>query len=132
MKLHHIAYAVSDIDAARDAFSALGYTPCGSVVEDEARKVAILFISGESGELLELVAPLAEGSPVSSLLKKNNNATAIYHLCFEVSSIEDALQTLKSQGFSKISAVAPAPAIDNHNVVFLFSRNAGLIELVEV
>lgn len=130
MELHHIAYAVNSIEAAEEGFAALGYSRASGVVDDVERKVTIMFLEDEKGSLIELVAPLTADSPVSALLKKNGNTTTIYHLCFVVDSVEDGVKELQKNGFVRISGVGPAPAIDGRDVVFMFSRKTGLIELV--
>ena len=39
---------------------------------------------------------------------------------------------LRQEKFVRVSKAVPACAIDNHRVVFLFRKDVGLIELVEV
>lgn len=95
---------------------------------DEKRKVIIAFAES-SGYSIELIAPLSDGSPVDSILKKNGPTP--YHICYETVDIKLMCQKLKAEKFRVISDISPAPAIDNANVVFLLSPVMGIIELVE-
>lgn len=127
LKIHHIGYAVKNIDKAIEHFSNLGYVVHDKAV-DEKRKVIIAFAES-SGYSIELIAPLSDGSPVDSILKKNGPTP--YHICYETVDIKLMCQKLKAEKFRVISDISPAPAIDNANVVFLLSPVMGIIELVE-
>ena len=131
MKLHHIAYAVSSVTQAAKAFEVLGFRTTGDVTDDAERGVRILFVEDEDGILLELVEPLHDASPVSSLLEKNGGATTLYHLCFEADGIADSVAALRKGGIVPITAASPAPAIEGRDVQFAYGRKTGLIELVE-
>ena len=131
MRLHHIAYAVRDIESAEESFRALGYSPENRLFADEVRRVLIRFLTNKDGERVELVAPLDDASPVTKRLEDSRGVAHPYHLCFEVRDIGESVEKLRLRGFMRISSVAPAPAIDGKNVVFLMSKAGGLIELVE-
>lgn len=135
MTLHHIAYAVQNIDKAVRGFELLGFVRASDTVSDEARGVKIVFMElkqGASFLRIELVAPLRENSPVSTKLSESKGVSTPYHLCFETDNIEETSRELVQQGVLPISNVAPAPAIANAPVQFLFNSEIGLIELVEV
>ena len=127
MKVHHIGYAVNSIESAFEQFKLLGFTK-ESFQIDESRKVSIAFIrNGDT--LVELIEPCGEGSPVEELLKKSGPAP--YHICYCAECIDDVLPELKKAGWAVISKKAEAPAISGAPVVFLYNKEAGLIELVE-
>jgi len=128
MKVHHIGYAVKEIDEAVKKFRDLGYV-VEDKIEDESRKVVIAF-ARNNDVLVELVAPMGEGSPVDGILDKNGAAP--YHICYEVHNIEEACKELKKEGWTVLIKPAPAPAINGALVVFLYNRIVGLIELVEI
>lgn len=131
MRLHHIGYAVENLDAAEAGFAALGYCRRGDATDDPHRSVRILFMEGKSGDIIELIQPLNEQSPVTARLMVQKGISHPYHLCFAVESIEAAIEELEAKGFMRISDNSPAPAIESRNVCFLLSKTAGLIELVE-
>jgi len=129
--VHHVAYAVKDIQSAARSFEALGYERESALVNDDGRGVQIQFMKHPDGLRIELVSPAREGSPVSQILEKEKGASTPYHICYEVDDIDKELAELKGNGFIQTKSKAPAPAIDGRNVAFAFSLGAGLIELVE-
>lgn len=128
MRLHHVGYAVRDLDAAEAAFAKLGHQ-ISARTDDTVRQVRISWAVLD-GIRVELVAPLSPGSPVDGVLDKLGPTP--YHLCYQVPEIAEALSALRADGYLPLSAPAPAPAIGGALVVFLYSRVLGLIELVEI
>lgn len=141
MRLHHIGYLVKKIEKSIRAFQTLGYETvslCGQpdqdFVHDQYRLCDIAFLAldpdhtGKAQNLVELIAPDSEQSPIWGLMSKYKNAP--YHLCFESDSLETDLQNLRAAGWMIFQPAAPAPAIDGRSVVFLMNPNAGIIELV--
>ena len=128
LKVHHIGYAVPTIDGAQAEFETLGWVACGGVTDDVERKVRIQFLRlGE--EVIELVAPLTDDSPIRKTLQKGNGAP--YHICYEVESLDDAERELKAMRFIVFKKPSSAPAIGMRRVEWFYSRNNGIIELVE-
>ena len=129
LKVHHIGYAVSDIEKAQKSFESLGYTACGPVTDDYIRNVKIVFM--KTGDTtVELVAPDGEPNPVDGVLKKNGSTP--YHICYVTDDMNESIQDLKKSGYMVIKKPEAAPAIDNCNVAFLYSAAAGMIELAEI
>lgn len=127
MKIHHIGYAVEDMDKAKKYFVDLGYD-VGVITNDETRKVEIAF--AKNGEVvIELIAPQAPGSPVDNILGKNGPIP--YHICYEVSNVDVACKEMKHKGWSVLRKPETAPAINGAKVAFLFNKSVGLIEIVE-
>lgn len=76
MVVHHIGYAVGNLEAGIAAFERLGYT-AGGITQDEVRKVRICFLKSEAPKggisrttTVELIAPDGTLSPVDGILKK--------------------------------------------------------------
>ena len=128
LKVHHIGYAVPTIDGARAEFEALGWTACGGVTDDLERKVRIQFLH-LGKEVIELVAPLTDDSPIRKTLQKGNGTP--YHICYEVESLDEAESELRAMRFIVFKKASPAPAIGMRRVEWFYSRNNGIIELVE-
>ena len=129
MKVHHIGYAVRDIENALEGFYQLGFV-LESRNADESRRVCIAFLrNGET--LVELVAPDDSDlpSPIDEVLKKVGPSP--YHICYIVEDIDNQCKSLKKEGWSILIKRSPAPAIDNAPVAFLFRKSVGIIELVE-
>ncbi len=132
MQIHHMGYAVQNISEAEKSFFALGYERESSVTEDEERKVKIRFLKNmQSGLRVELVEPMCDKSPATSWLKKNGNSSVPYHICYETEHIERKIDELKKEMWFPISALSQAPAIEGRRVVFMYSPNGGVIELLE-
>lgn len=127
LKIHHIGYLVKKIDAAIRSFENLGYQVMQDTVYDDIRKVNICFMQ-KDGYCIELVSPASEDSVVSGLMKRYKNSP--YHICYETKNFDADYQTLATNGFIAIDAPAPAPALQNKEVVFLANASMGMIELL--
>lgn len=128
MKIHHIGYLVKDIKKAVEVFGSLGYTCESEPVFDQYRGIDIVFmINGDYR--IELVSPATDTSVVADTLKKIGNSP--YHICYCTTDIQAAAAELKKHKFMVIDEPAAAPAIKGKNVVFLFNKQIGIIELVE-
>lgn len=130
MKIHHLGYAVSSIEKSIPVFEILGWKTSGGTTDDVLRKVRIAFLE-KDGQLLELVAPLGDDSPVHQALKQNKGVPTPYHICYEVASLDAVRAELKQKGFMPFIPAAPAPAIENRRVEWLFALHLGIIELIE-
>jgi methylmalonyl-CoA/ethylmalonyl-CoA epimerase len=128
MKFHHIGIATSNIMKTIEFYDQLGYTR-SSIYIDTIQKVKLMFASRDGCPIIGLVEPLDISSPVNTLLKKNG--VSPYHLCYEVSSIQQSIEMFKSAGLKQISAVSEAVAFEGRLIVFLYNSNYGLIELLQ-
>ena len=132
IKVHHLGIAVSKMDASIKAYENLGWELDGSITDDEVRNVQIAFMKHcTSGEMIELISPMGEKSPVTETLRNMKNVATPYHICYEVKNLEEAIETLKSERYILTDGAKPAPAIGGRRVVFLMNRDGGLIELLE-
>lgn len=129
LKFHHIGIACFDIDETKPFYELMGYK-ASSVTDDPIQDIRICFLKKEGAPLLELLAPIDEKSPVNRILA--TQGVTPYHICYEVEDIEQAMTLLRKQHkFVRVSKAAPACAMDNRRVAFLFRKDVGLIELVE-
>ena len=129
LTIHHIGYLVKKIVPAIRSFEALGFQVAREVTRDDIREVDICFLEKE-GYRVELVSPYSATSVVAGLLKKYKNCP--YHICYETSHFEEALEELTSHGYVMMGSPTPAPAIDQHPVVFLMNASLGMIELLDL
>ena len=132
LSLAHWGWAVTSISDALPAFLALGFSQSSSVTEDSLRHVRILLLSDATENVIELVEPLCPESPVSKLLDKMGPTP--YHACFSIEKAEWDTQkkTLQKAGFLEIINASPAPALGGNEVIFLYSKHIGLVEIVLV
>ena len=132
ISLHHVGYAVANLDKSIQMYRYMGYELISSVTTDERRNINIAFMKErKSGLCIELIEPLTDNSPITETLTQKKSVASPYHICYETNSLKKTKHLLKRKGFFITSGEAPAPALDNKNVVFLLSREAGLIELIE-
>ena len=129
LTIHHIGYLVKKIVPAIRSFEALGFQVAREVTRDDIREVDICFLE-KDGYRVELVSPYSATSVVAGLLKKYKNCP--YHICYETSHFEEALEELTSHGYVMMESPTPAPAIDQHPVVFLMNASLGMIELLDL
>ena len=129
LTIHHIGYLVKKIVPAIRSFEALGFQVAREVTRDDIREVDICFLE-KDGYRVELVSPYSATSVVAGLLKKYKNCP--YHICYETSHFEEALEELTSHGYVMMGSPTPAPAIVQHPVVFLMNASLGMIELLDL
>lgn len=129
MNVHHIGYLVEDITSAIGQFEQMGYTAQKEgVIRDDDRGIDICFM--ESGPLLvELISPAGEASTVSGMLQKKGPGP--YHICYLSDDMDLDITALSQNGFMPIASPAPAVALQRKRVAFFFSKNAGIVELLE-
>jgi RimJ/RimL family protein N-acetyltransferase len=132
MKVHHLGIAVSKMDDSIKFHEGLGWVVEGSVTDDEVRNVKIAFMKhAVTGEMIELISPMGEESPVSGLLKTMRRVATPYHICYSVRDFDKTIEILRSRKYMMTDEAKPAVAIEGRRVAFMMNRNAGIIELLE-
>lgn len=129
-RIEHIGVAVPDIEQALSQYSdSLGYKLLRGPYDDLHQQARVAFIGNEAGGTqLELVAPLAPGSQVERVLAKGQG---LYHICYEVPDIAEAIAHLRSQKCILISGPTPAVAYEGRPIAWLYTPSRQLTELVE-
>lgn len=125
LKIDHLGIAVPALDAAVDAYRALGFT-LGDTHDVPTEKVKVAFLPvGESR--LELLEPTTPDSVIARFLQ---NRRGLHHVCLLVDDIEGALAELKAKGVELLDQV-PRPGAGGCRVAFIHPRAAGgvLLEL---
>ena len=128
LTFHHIGVACRDIDKTKAFYVNLGYV-AADVVDDPVQHVKVCFLDKEEAPRIELLAPLDEQSPVLRTLE--SSGVSPYHICYQVSDIEEAIDALRQQRFLLVNGPVPACAMHDRRIAFLFQKHTGLIELVE-
>ena len=129
---HHIGIAVKDIELTSGLYVTVGYNKSKEYL-DTFQNVKICWLEKNNMPRLELLAPVDEKSPVVKTLEKNG--VTPYHICYEVEKIDEAIAELRKQKYVLVSLPNEAPAMASFGsgkVAFLFHKDAGLIELVEI
>ena len=79
-------------------------------------------------EVIELVYT---NNPKSNLFNLCSKEETTYHKCYEVDNIENAIERLKKENYIVISNIIYSKLLLGQ-VCFLYSKERGLIELLEV
>ena len=131
-KLLHVGVAVPSLGPAAEALTDLfGYKVVSGPYDDPIQKVTVLFLAKTARDVaeIELIAPLGADSPIQSMLAKSGGGA--YHLCFETSELEGALNHARKNGCIVVAAPAPAVAFQGRRIAWIYSRSRQLFELVE-
>ncbi|HYF09430.1 MAG TPA: methylmalonyl-CoA epimerase [Acetobacteraceae bacterium] len=128
-RIEHVAIAVKNLDAARDAFARLGIA-CDyeETIPENGIRLAMLPI-GESA--LELLEPKTETSRTAQWIRERGEG--LYHICLEVEDIEGALAELRAKGV-RLRDEVPCIGHGGHRIAFLEPESTAgiLVELVEM
>ena len=130
LNLDHVAIAVPDLDEAVAQYRRqYGVEPLyREIVREQGVEEAMIPVGGS---FVQLLRPLSDETPVGHFLTKNG--PGLHHVAYAVSSIEDALEHLKSEGVRLIDE-SPRTGGRGAKIAFVHPKElAGtLIELVEL
>lgn len=128
-QLHHVAYAVPDLDAALTVYTErFGLSvERREVIDDQAVEAVSL---GVGPGHLELIRPLDDHGPVARFIQSRGGG--LHHVAFQVPDLEEALDELRADGAELIDE-APRRGLGGHLIAFLHPRSSGgvLTELVQ-
>ncbi len=128
MRIHHIAIAVEDLDAALAFYrDALGVR-VGERREVPAEGVEIAFLPMEDSEL-ELLEPLDPDNSIGRFLQTRGEG--IHHVCLLVDDIEAAVEQLVAEGGRMATEIRAHPEGTRYAFVHPKSAHGVLIELYE-
>lgn len=128
-RIHHLGYAVEDLEASRRFYESMFGVRTGEPEEvEEQGIVASMFRVGESR--VELVQPTRPDSPVGKFLAKRGEG--FHHVAFGVDDIQTALGRLKESGVELIDE-EPRVGVAGSRMAFVHPRGAFgvLTELVQ-
>ena len=98
--IHHVGIAVRDLDEARERYERLfGATLEASERVEDQGVDALSMLLGESGRV-ELLAPLADDTPVGRFLARRGEG--MHHLAFGVADLRAELAHLRAAGATKV------------------------------
>lgn len=126
---HHIGYAVNDIDKAKSEFADSGYDVTETVIEP-IQKVYVSYARKEGNPTIELLQPLDDKSPIVKILAKNGPTP--YHICYAVDDIYSSIAELRKRKYIPLAKPIPGHGLDDALMVFMFKKEIGLIQLVQI
>ncbi len=130
MNIHHIGYAVKNMNEAVLHFKKLGYVEEGEMRKNaEGGKMHVQFLLNQ-GTRVELISPAeTEGSPVDNVLHKIGCTP--YHICYEVQNMNEAIEFLREENYKVIRKPEKTGVLLNYLIAFLYHKDVGVIEIVE-
>ena len=128
--LHHIGYLVSDIrSSAKEFVARFGYIVETPIIEDPLQMACVQFLRQPAAtHWLELVSPSGPGSKLSKALHRGDG---LHHICYEVTSIGQATDKLRTDGLLPLGPQQPASAFSGRPIAWFMDRAKLLVELVE-
>jgi len=124
MKFHHVGIACEDINEQIEHIKNMHRNvQVSEVVFDKEQNAHLCMITLDDGNKLELIA----GKVVENLIKKR---ISYYHVCYEVSNIEQEIARLTQLGGILVSEIKPA-ILFNYKPVAFMQVSYGLIELLQ-
>jgi methylmalonyl-CoA/ethylmalonyl-CoA epimerase len=89
-KIHHIAFAVYDLEKTIEDFKIYGLKPSKEIIIKDREMKAVLFKVGETW--LEYLAPISEKSALFNFLQKKREG--FHHIAYQVNKIKNITDTL--------------------------------------
>lgn len=124
MQIHHVGYIVQDV---KDTSVVQGNLHQVSAAYDPIQEAHICLYINQQNELIELIQPLNEKSPVWNFLQKFGNK--LHHHCY-TGSITDINNYIKENQLIKIMGPVPAPIFPEQKVEFYIDKNSNITEFI--
>jgi methylmalonyl-CoA/ethylmalonyl-CoA epimerase len=126
--VHHVAFAVTDLDEALETYQRLfgARIELRGRMDDQGVEAAYLRIGDGR---VELVSALGEDTPVGRFLAKRG--PGMHHVAYAVADVAAAVRSLVSEGVEVIDA-EPRPGLGGHEVSFVHpdSVHGVLVEVI--
>ena len=128
-RLNHVAIAVRDAEKAARIYGAAFGADISAAVPLPEHGVITVFVTLPNTKI-EFIQPLGEASPIAKFLERNADG-GIHHVCYEVSDIRVARDTLKAQGARVLGDGDPKIGAHGKPVLFLHPKDfcGTLVEL---
>lgn len=130
----HVAVAVrrGELETQVNSYKSLGFTEIHRedvLGTDQVREVLLRI--GDGPNLIQLLEPLSDESPVTKLIERNNGRGGFAHMALRVANIQAAFDHMKEKGFNIVDK-APRPGSRGTTVFFVHPKSLGyLVEVVE-
>lgn len=125
---NHIGVACFDIDKTASIYVNAGYERTETII-DPLQNVKVCVLTKNLMPIVELLAPVDEKSPICKILQKSG--VSPYHICYNVPNIEQAIADLRDLKYIPVSKPKMSNVF-NRTVCFLFHKEIGLIEIIEI
>ncbi|MGD8717327.1 MAG: methylmalonyl-CoA epimerase [Candidatus Zixiibacteriota bacterium] len=128
-KLDHVGVAVESISAARKLYEAGLGLPLGGEEVLEDKGLSLAFFEAGGGVKIELLEGRGD-DPISKFIA--GKGPGIHHICFRVDDIDEAVATLRRDGYEFLTQ-EPYAGAEGSRVIFMkpASGLGVLIELIQ-
>lgn len=133
MKLNHLGYAASNLEAAIDAFLKLGYTPVYEAIKHhEPKNMCVQRVKlGDLIVELMATADTSKSSFISEKLEATSEPFVLHHLCYDVDDIHKTVDGLMATGEYTIHEAITSGVFQKNQICFLKHKQIGLVEFFE-
>lgn len=131
LSLHHVGYAVRDIEAMAAKYVArLGYEVSTPVIHDPLQTAHVQFLKlARDAAYLEFVSPDSGESALAEAVKRGGG---LNHVCYTAGLLEETIAHLEENGMRLISEPKPGVAFGGRRICWLLGERERVpIELVE-
>ena len=130
MRFHHFGIIVSDIKkTSKNLKAILPIKKKTKIFTDKNWKVKILFLLDSKNITYEIIEPLGKSSPVYNALKKNINI--LNHIAYKSVNFEKDCKMLIKQGLFPLTKAMSAVAFKNKKVIFFYTKENFILEIIE-
>lgn len=126
--LHHIGFAVTDIQKTKCLFVRNGYV-ADEVLRDEALQVELCYLHKQGTTSIELVRQLNPDSLENQLISQIG--VTVYHLCYEIPDLDQAYQELVEQGYQPLFLPVSVNTLNGARICYFHHTDLGYIELLQ-
>jgi len=124
MKIIHVGIVVKKIN---EYLSNNVITDCTEITYDPIQNADICFLKYQNSPIgIELIEPKTKNSTVYNFLNKQGGG--LHHLCYEARSINQVTKMINEKNMLLVYGPVEAVALNNHQVVFAYTRSRELIE----
>jgi methylmalonyl-CoA/ethylmalonyl-CoA epimerase len=125
-----VGLAVPNIEAyLRKTMPLYGEFSRRPMIVNERQQVRELFLT-DGATTVELLEPLADGSPLGGFLRKNPSG-GLVHLALDVRDLDASIALITAAGGRLIAGPVPDAAFDERRIAFVF-LGGQVTELIEL
>ena len=129
MTIDHIGIVVKDInEGIKHWENIFDYQQSTEIVLNTRQKVRVVFLSKNNSQMLKLIEPSDESSPIFAFARKGGG---LHHLCFKCDDLNAQLDEMSEKGLRILAQPQPGEAFDNNEIAFVYAQQGLNIELID-
>ncbi|MDF1545193.1 MAG: VOC family protein [bacterium] len=129
MVIDHIGIVVKDINKGIAHWEKIfGYQQMTEIVLNTRQKVRVVFLHKPDSQMIKLIEPSDETSPIYAFSKKGGG---LHHLCFKCDDLNAQLGELSEKGLRILAHPQPGEAFENNDIAFFYAQQGLNVELID-